>query len=139
MARKISAGTVLFRSRDETVEVLLVHPKGWVHATTPWGIPKGYPNDGETHEDAARRETWEETEVVPGALVAIGAIHYRRTQKTVHAFAGPAPEGEPRCASHEVDGARYFPLAEARGNIHPDQLPLLDRLEALLAERSTNT
>jgi len=132
MARKISAGTVLFRSLGKTLEILLVHPKGWVHERTPWGIPKGFPREGETLEDAARRETWEETGVVPRALVAVGAVRYRRTQKTVFAFVGPGPLEEPRCASHEIDGARYFPIEEARARIHPDQEPLLDRLLALL-------
>lgn len=134
MARKTSSGTVLYRIRDGLTEVLLVHPSGKIHATTPWGIPKGYPNEGETLEDAARRETWEETGVVPGSLTAIGHINYRRTRKRVHAFAGPGPADEPRCASWEVDGARYMPIDEARERIHPDQLPLLDRLAALLCQ-----
>jgi predicted NUDIX family NTP pyrophosphohydrolase len=132
MARKTSSGTVLHRTRDGEVSVLLVHPSGRIHATTPWGIPKGYPNDGETLEDAARRETWEETGVVPGALTPLGFINYRRTRKRVHAFAGPAPDDEPRCASWEIDGACYMPLEEARRRIHPDQLPFLERLGELL-------
>ncbi len=134
VARKISSGTVLHRTRDGHLEVLLVHPNGAVHATTPWGIPKGYPNVGETLEDAARRETWEETGLVPQKLQPLGFINYKRTHKRVHAFAGPGPEGEPRCASHEVDAAAYLPIDEARRRIHPDQLPFLDRLEVLLRQ-----
>ncbi len=132
MARKISAGTVLYRCGDGGTAVLLVHPSGRYNKNTPWGIPKGYPNDGEPLEDAARRETWEETGLVPGALVDIGHIDYKRTRKRVYAFAGPAPEGEPRCASWEVDGAEYVPLERARAIIHPDQLAFLDRLIDIL-------
>ncbi|MBM4357295.1 MAG: NUDIX domain-containing protein [Deltaproteobacteria bacterium] len=139
MPRKISSGTVLHRERGGVTEVLLVHPSGRVHATTPWGIPKGYPEEGETLEDAARRETWEETGLIPGALAPLGFVNYRRTSKRVHAFAGPAPLEEPRCASWEIDGARFMPLGEARARIHPDQLPLLDRLEALLAPPPAST
>lgn len=139
MGRKISSGTLLHRTTPEGVEVLLVHPSGRIHATTPWGIPKGYPNEGELLEDAARRETWEETGLVPGRLTPLGHVNYRRTRKRVHGFASPAPAGEPRCASWEVDGARYFPLAEARERIHPDQRPFLDRLEALLDGRPVAT
>ena len=123
---------MLYRKRDGTTEVLLVHPSGRYNQKTPWGIPKGYPDEGETLEDAARRETWEETGVVPTELTPLGHIDYKRTRKRVHAFAGPAPAMQPRCASWEVDGAEYIPLERARTIIHPDQLPFLDRLSEIL-------
>jgi predicted NUDIX family NTP pyrophosphohydrolase len=133
--KKLSAGTVLHRrGANGGVEVLLVHPSGNYNKHTPWGIPKGYPNEGETYEEAARRETREETGVEAGPLVDIGHIDYKRTRKRVYGFAGPAHEGaEPRCASWEVDGAQFIELGRARELIHPDQLPLLDRAAALLA------
>jgi predicted NUDIX family NTP pyrophosphohydrolase len=132
VARKISSGTLLYRRREAQIEVLLVHPSGAYNKNTPWGIPKGYPNEGEPLEDAARRETWEETGLVAGELTAIGHINYRKTRKQVHAFAGAAPETEPRCASWEVDRAEFVPLERARAIIHPDQAPFLDRLCELL-------
>ena len=41
-------------------------------------------------------------------------------------------EAQPRCASWEVDRAEFVPIEQARELLHPDQRPLLDRLEALL-------
>jgi predicted NUDIX family NTP pyrophosphohydrolase len=127
---KLAAGTLLYRMVDGMVEVLLVHPSGNYNRRAPWGIPKGAPNDGETLEATARRETLEETGlVIDGPLVDLGHVDYTRSKKRVHGFAGHAPEGAlPRCASWEVDKAEFIELTRARRVIHPDQAALLDRL-----------
>lgn len=131
-----SAGTLLYRHRDGQLEVLLIHPSGPYHRRTPWGIPKGIPDEGEDLEQAARRETLEETGVrASGELRPLDYIQYHRARKRVHCFTGPAPaDAQPMCASWEVDRAEFVTLQEARRLIHPDQLPFLDRLEALLAQ-----
>jgi predicted NUDIX family NTP pyrophosphohydrolase len=135
MARTRSAGTLLYSQQPDGLYVLLVHPSGAYNRRAPWSIPKGVPEPGESLETAARRETVEETGVEPRNLFAIGSIEYRRSGKTIHAFAGPAPaECAPRCASWEVDCAALVPLARARELLHPDQQPFLDRLLARLAE-----
>jgi predicted NUDIX family NTP pyrophosphohydrolase len=131
MARPESAGTLLYRPAAAPREVLLVHPSGNYNRRAPWSIPKGIPEADESLEAAARRETVEETGVVPGALTALGHIDYTRSRKRVHCFAGPAPAGSaPRCASWEVDRAEFLPLERARALLHPDQVAFLDRLLA---------
>ena len=145
----VSAGTMLYRRRgdaagapldaDEAWEVLLVHPSGAYNRKAPWSIPKGLPEPGEGLEDAARRETEEETGVaVAGALIEIGRIRYRKSRKDIVAFAGPAPDGcQPRCASWEVDHAEFVSLRRARELIHPDQVVFVDTLAARLAAGPT--
>ncbi|MCS7016047.1 MAG: NUDIX domain-containing protein [Gemmatales bacterium] len=134
MARVQSAGTLLYRRGPRGWEVLIVHPSGPYNRGKPWSIPKGVPEPGEDLEACARRETVEETGVVPGALHYLGTVNYRKSRKTVHAWAGPAdPHAEPRCASWEIDQAQFVPLEQARELLHPDQVPLLDRLAELLA------
>lgn len=129
MARKQSAGTLLYRLRGETLEVLLVHPSGNYNRRAPWSIPKGLPGEGEDLESTARRETEEETGVRPGRLVPLGHIDYTKSRKRIHAFAGPAPEtARPRCKSWEVDRAEFLPLDQALARIHPDQAAFLERL-----------
>lgn len=129
---KQSAGTLLYRQSHEGVEVLIVHPSGAYNRGKPWSIPKGELDPGEELEAAARRETLEETGVAAGDLEPLGSIVYRKSGKRIHAFAGPAPDAEPRCASWEIDAARFVPLDEARRLLHPDQREFLDRLEELL-------
>lgn len=132
---KRSSGTLLYRHTPAGLEVMLIHASGWYNRKSPWGIPKGEIDAGETAEQAARRETWEETGVVPGPLFPLGEVKYTKSGKVVHAFAGPAPEGcEPRCASWEIDQAAFLTLEVARGRIHPDQAAFLDRLEEELAK-----
>jgi len=132
---KVSAGTLLYRYSATTLEVLLVHPSGAYNRGKPWSIPKGMPDSGETMEAAARRETWEETGLVPGDLRELGSIRYRKSGKRIHCFAGPAPaEPVPSCTSWEVDCAEFVSIARARELIHPDQAEFLDRLESRLAE-----
>jgi predicted NUDIX family NTP pyrophosphohydrolase len=129
---KESAGTLLYRQGEGQLKVLIVHPAGNYNRRAPWSIPKGLPSAGESLEEAARRETLEETGIIAGPLEPLGSITYTKSRKRVHAFAGPCPAGSPSCASWEVDRAEFVPLERARELLHPEQRPLLDRLEELL-------
>jgi predicted NUDIX family NTP pyrophosphohydrolase len=135
MSKPTSAGTLLYRSTPSGLEVLLVHPSGNYNRRAPWSIPKGLPDEGEELEQAARRETIEETGIEAGELVPLGAIEYTKSRKTVVAFAGEAPSGKtPSCASWEVDRAEFVPLARAREILHPDQKAFLERLRGVLGD-----
>lgn len=48
-----SAGLLLWRRLEETIEVLLVHPSGAYNRKAPWSIPKGIPQPGESLAYAA--------------------------------------------------------------------------------------
>jgi predicted NUDIX family NTP pyrophosphohydrolase len=134
MPRKRSAGCLLYRVVGLELEVLLVHPSGAYNRRMPWSIPKGEPEPEESLEDAARRETREETGIEPPTTLAeLGFIEYRKSRKRVFAFAGLLPhDAEPRCASWEIDRAEVVDLDRARALLHPDQRPFLDRLAALV-------
>jgi predicted NUDIX family NTP pyrophosphohydrolase len=137
---KESSGTLLYRDAGGKFEVLLVHPSGNYNRGKPWSIPKGIPDPGEDLEAAARRETVEETGIVAGNLVSLGSIHYQKSGKQIHCFAGPAPDNAaPRCASWEVDRSEFVTIAEARKCLHPDQAPFLDRLQESLESASNSS
>ncbi|MGL4553403.1 MAG: NUDIX domain-containing protein [Gemmataceae bacterium] len=127
---KQSAGLLLHRTTDRGLEVLLIHASGAYNRKAPWGIPKGEIDPGETPEQAARRETNEETGVaVTGPLADLGHVVYTKSRKRIFCFAGPAPGGcVPVCASWEIDHAEFLTLDVARERIHPDQAAFLDRL-----------
>lgn len=132
-AIKNTAGTLLYRKRKDKLEVLLVHPSGNYNRKAAWSIPKGQPEKLESFEETARRETIEETGVIPAALKPLGFIDYTKSRKRVHCFYGQAPEGaSPRNASWEVDKAEFMPLDRAMKAIHQDQLQFLERLLFIL-------
>ncbi len=144
-----SAGILLYRRREDGLQVLLVHPGGpfWARKDEGvWSIPKG---EYEPHEDAltaARREFEEElgTAAPTGPVHDLGEIR-QRAGKVVRAFGLEGDldaaaivsntceiEWPPRSGRAitipEVDRAEWFVLDEARERILGAQAELLDRL-----------
>ncbi len=149
-----SAGILLHRTRDDALEVLLVHPGGpfWARRDAgAWSIPKGEHSDGEDPLAAARREFEEELGMPApdGAALDLGEVR----QKSGKLVRGWALEGDldassitsntveiewPPRSGHtleipEVDRAEWFGLAAAREKINPAQAELLERLSERLA------
>jgi predicted NUDIX family NTP pyrophosphohydrolase len=157
MPPPLSAGVLLFRSRDHGTEVLLIKPGGpfWRNKDVgAWMIPKGKVEAGEAPAEAALREFEEETGTkltdVPFPLIKVR----QAGGKWVEAFALEGDldadkvvsnqfqvEWPPRSGRFEnfpeCEQARWMPLAEARRMMLPSQLPLLDALEAKLAKAGT--
>ncbi len=153
MPKRRSAGILLHRGRGQDLEVLLVHPGGpaWVNRDVgAWSVPKGEHLEGEDPLAAARREFEEELGTAPpaGNPEDLGEIR-QKSGKRVRAWAiagdlDPTQihsntfqfEWPPRSGKlieiPEVDRAEWFGLDAAREKINPGQVPLLDRLVALL-------
>lgn len=151
-----SAGILLFRERDGEPEVLLVHPGGPMWARRDegaWSIPKGEFGPDEDPLLAARREFAEELGSPPpeGAASELGEIR-QKSGKRVRAWALGGDLDASAITSNtcqvqwpprsgrlievpEVDRAEWFSLRDARERINPAQVPLLERLAALLADR----
>ena len=145
----ITAGIVMYRLRNDQVEVLLVHPGGPFFKkkdTGAWSIPKGIPEKEEELQQAARREFEEETGLtVKEELWPLGTVR-QKSGKILHAWAmkGDLPEGytlksnffeiewPPRSGKRqqfpETDKAEFMPVETARVRIIPAQAPLLERL-----------
>ena len=148
-----SAGILLHRTRNDALEVLLVHPGGpfWARRDAgAWSIPKGEHDDGEDPLAAARREFAEElgTPAPATAAIDLGEIR-QKSGKVVHAWAVEGDldaagihsntveiEWPPRSGRTleipEVDRAEWFGLTTAREKINPAQAELLARLSEQL-------
>jgi predicted NUDIX family NTP pyrophosphohydrolase len=147
---RVSAGILLWRRREDRLEVLLGHPGGPYFAGKDaghWTVLKGEATADEDLFAVARREFAEETgHAAPdGPSIALGEIR-QKSGKRVHVW---AVEGDldPSTASSntfemewpprsgrvqefpEIDRVAWFDLAEARVRIKPAQAPFLDRLE----------
>jgi predicted NUDIX family NTP pyrophosphohydrolase len=145
---KQSAGILVYRFRDQLLEVLLIHPGGPLWAkkdTAAWSIPKGEIAQGEDPLQAARREVHEETGLwIRKTPMDLGVLTQPGGKK-VHAFAVqgdfdprnlvsntfqmPWPPGSNQAKSFpEVDRAQWFSIQTAREKIHKGQAGFLDRL-----------
>jgi predicted NUDIX family NTP pyrophosphohydrolase len=145
---KRSAGLLMYRRRNDLVEVLLAHPGGpfWAKKDLgAWSVPKGEFDSEEDPLQAAKREFAEETGLVPeGDFVALGEVK-QAGGKTVTAWAmegdGDAsnlksnmfsmewPPRSGRMAEFpEVDRWEWFSLEEAQERILAGQRVFLERL-----------
>lgn len=148
MARLTSAGLLLHRVRDGRREVLLGHLGGpfWAKRhERAWSIPKGVLEDGESPEEAARREFLEELGVpVPeGPWTDLGSVRQSRKDVLVWAVEAdldPAtvvpgtfdlewpPGSGTMQAFPELDRVQWFGLDEAAELVVAAQAAFLDRL-----------
>lgn len=108
-----AAGGVPWRRRDDTVEVLVIHRE----RHDDWTFPKGKLDPGETWEQAAVREVWEETAVVPVLGAALGVTEYRDRYgrpKQVRYWAMTVAADSGFTPNDEVRERRWVPVDEAR-------------------------
>ena len=159
MARsRVSAGVLLYRYREGSLEVLIAHPGGPYFATKDagyWSIPKGEVEEGEALMDVALREFEEETgspvTADPSTFIDLGDI-IQKGGKQVVAWAAegdldPATahsntfslQWPPRSGRFvdvpEIDRVAWLGPDDARRFVKETQIPLIDRLEAALADR----
>lgn len=150
--KKVSAGLVIFRKKEGTPEVLLVHhggpffknkDNGW------WSIPKGEAKDGESLLETAEREVQEEIGFVPeGEFLPLGSV-VQKGGKEVHAWGVSGdfdmesmhsntvsiewpPKTGKRIEFPEIDRGEYFDFPEAKKKIIPAQQEFLEKLQDMI-------
>ena len=152
---KRSAGILPFRFKEGKLQVFLAHFGGpyWRAKKRSWGIVKGEVAEGEELLEAAKREFFEETgKRVEGEFYDLGEV--KAGNKINHIFAVKADldtnirsntftiEWPPKSGRFEefpeIDKAAWFDMEEAQEVIVKSQLPFLERLRALLEERSSS-
>lgn len=148
---RVSAGLLMFRRKNNALELVLVHPGGPFFAKKDdgsWTIPKGEAAPGEDLLSRAQIEFEEELGIKPsGNWIPLGSVK-QKGGKTVHAWAfeGDLPDSfEPKSNSFEIewpprsgkiksfpeiDRAQFFPEEIARRKINPAQIAFIDRLRA---------
>jgi len=113
---EFSAGGVVVRG-DEVVVIVPV--KRDANGQRVLGLPKGHPEPGETPEQAAAREVREEAGVAGELLEPLGEVAYtyerrgRPINKRVAYFLIEYRSGDVADHDHEIEVARWMPLAEA--------------------------
>jgi predicted NUDIX family NTP pyrophosphohydrolase len=157
--KKESAGLVMFRIRENVLQVFLAHPGGpfWKSKDAgAWSIPKGEIEEGEDLLDTAKREFEEEIGVKPQEpFFPLGSIT-QKSGKVVHAWAfqGDCDPTKIRCNTieiewppksgkkmtiPEIDRADFFSIREATEKLNHAQVSLLFPLENRFPTEYTNS
>jgi predicted NUDIX family NTP pyrophosphohydrolase len=152
MGKKESAGILMYRLRNSTLEVFLVHPGGpfWTKKDIgAWSIPKGELLQDEDHLNAAKREFQEETGFLPeGNFIAL-TPHKQPGGKLVYAWAVKGdcdakmivsntfsmewpPLSGKRQDFPEADRAEWFTIDVAKDKILKGQVGLLEELSHIV-------
>jgi 8-oxo-dGTP pyrophosphatase MutT (NUDIX family) len=107
-----------------------------------WVLPKGTPEHGETHEQAALREVTEETGVQTRIVDKIGSIHYgftrqrQRYSKEVLYYLMEPVGGDVSLHDHEYDDAEWFNLDTAAEHLtYTNEADILRRAIPHIAAR----
>jgi 8-oxo-dGTP diphosphatase len=107
-----AAGGVVWRRRDDKVEVLVVHRPA---PRDDWSLPKGKLEEGERHRDAALREVLEETGMRCTLGERLTEISYdtpKGEDKRVRWWAMTVDRDEGFTPNREVDDRRWVPVKD---------------------------
>lgn len=113
--KEISAGGVVYRRRDDQLEIQLIQDRyGKV------SLAKGKMEAGETVEQTALREIWEETGITGRIVAPIDVIRYQyehaehgTVDKEVHYYLVEAESGSLQAQVEEIRGVSWFTPEEA--------------------------
>jgi 8-oxo-dGTP diphosphatase len=115
-AIELSAGGAVVRDSDV---IVIVPVKRDAQRRRVLALPKGHLDEGETAEAAAIREVGEETGVDARLIDKLGDVEYsyerrgRRRNKRVAFYLFEYRSGSVEDHDHEIEDARWMPLAEA--------------------------
>jgi predicted NUDIX family NTP pyrophosphohydrolase len=149
---KQSAGILLYRFKDNQLQVFLIHPGGPFFRNKDvgaWSIPKGEFNNEEDSLFAAKREFLEETgHPIDGKFIVLEPV-IQKAGKKIYAWAVEGdidhqnivsnlfeiewpPRSEKKQTFPEVDKAAWFDTEEAKAKINAAQFGFIKELIGLI-------
>jgi bis(5'-nucleosidyl)-tetraphosphatase len=121
-----SCGAVVYNTLGDSLEFLIIKHKNGEH----WGFPKGHVEQGESEEETAIREVYEETGIK--IKITTGFIHRMKyspkvgTVKEVVYFIGASRDKEVKCQESEIEDFKWLKLRDAVDNVtHENSRKLL--------------
>ena len=139
--REVSAGGLIWRRRNDQIEVVLVRPAG----KETWVLPKGHLEPGEGILEAALREAAEESGLEVTAGDELGEVSYvyswrdrpgapiMRIFKRVHFFLMSCVGGDPNAHDGEIDEVAWLSFDDAlKRSSHRSERDLVAKARTIL-------
>lgn len=109
---RFGAAGLLVVTADEQPSVLLQHRAPWSHGGDTWGVPGGARNQAETPQEAARRETVEETRLDVAQVTVLSEHVADHGTWRYTTFVASAPRRLPVVPEGESLALRWVPVAQ---------------------------
>lgn len=108
-----SCGAVVFNEEQTERKFLLIRNRRSAH----WGFPKGHIEPGETKEETAIREVFEETglhiDIVPGFVKNSEYVIQGKIEKSVSIFLGKTTDFSYKIQEEEIEECGWYTYEEA--------------------------
>ena len=112
-----SCGAVVFRKINEDYRYLLIRNR----RSSNWSFPKGHVEAGETLEETAKREVFEETglriDIIPGFISKSQYSIQNRIQKTVQIYVASTKDTQTRIQIEEIEDYVWLTYENALKNL----------------------
>lgn len=128
-----SAGCVVYRKRNQTVEFLLARRED-----SPWMLPRGKMLQDERPRTAAVREVFEETGVKVRATIEVGAYSYpigKGRYKHVQFYAATALSGTPTPDGREFSEVSWLSFQDAIAGVSSRDAVLIETVESMCRDK----
>lgn len=116
MKKEVSCGVVVFTKIENNFYALLIH-----HNLGHWGFPKGHVELGETHEETALREVFEETgvtaSIIDGFKEKLTYNPKKNISKDVYFYVGITKDGGLIPQLSEVSEAKFVDVSVVRNTL----------------------
>jgi 8-oxo-dGTP pyrophosphatase MutT (NUDIX family) len=131
------AAAIPVRRKGNAIDVCLIRRKG----SASWGIPKGSVEQGDTHEETALKEAWEEAGISGRLIgVSLGTYEYAKWNTTfeVVVYLMEVLEQHPTWQEAGFRERRWTSFDEAAALLaaHPARI-FLDRAQSVLGNART--
>lgn len=121
---EVSYGVIPLRHNGDIWQIFLIQNINGNH----WGFPKGKPQEGESHKEAALRELKEETGLFPVKFLSddflVEDYHFYRNQKEIQKkvyYYLVEVEGDIKLQEEEISDGRWFSFKDAYSKITFDE------------------